>query len=92
MIMDLLKIDNHSKMLAFKKFKHLFYKCYPKFVKKLKKHPNKLDMRQFLVLSYDCIPNIINFWSFDRLLKNVNVLQVETGKNPTTPSYIETKK
>ena len=34
----------------------------------------------------------INFWSFDRLLKNVNILQVETGKNPTTPSYIETKK
>ena len=56
--MNLLKIDNHSQMLAFKKFKHLFYKYYPKFVKKLKKHPNKLDMRQFLVLSYDCVPNI----------------------------------
>ena len=35
-----LNIDNHSKTLAFKKFKHRLYK-YPKFVKIFKKHPNK---------------------------------------------------
>ena len=33
-----------------------------------------------------------NYWSIDRLLKNVNFLQVGTGKNPTTPLYSETKK
>ena len=33
-----------------------------------------------------------NYWSIDRLLKNVNVLQIETGKNPTTPLYSDTKK
>ena len=33
-----------------------------------------------------------NYYSIDRLLKNVNVLQVGTGKNPTTTLYIETKK
>ena len=33
-----------------------------------------------------------NYYSIDRLLKNVNVLQVGTGKNPTTPLYSETKK
>ena len=43
--MDLLNIDNHLKTLAFKKFKHLFYKHYPNFVKLLKNHPNKFDIR-----------------------------------------------
>ena len=33
-----------------------------------------------------------NYWSIDRLLKNVNVLQIETGKNQTTPLYSDTKK
>ena len=32
-----------------------------------------------------------NFYNIDRLLKNVNVLQVGTGKNPTTPLYSDTK-
>ena len=36
--------------------------------------------------------NMKNYWSIDRLLKNVNVLQVGTGKNTTTPLYCETKK
>ena len=31
------------------------------------------------------------FWSIDRLLKNVYILQVGTGKNPTTPLYSEAK-
>ena len=56
--MDLLKIDNCSKTLAFKKFKHLIYKYYPKFVKTFKRHLNKFDMRQFVVLLYDCVPNM----------------------------------
>ena len=43
--MNFLNIDNCSKTLAFKKFKHLLYKYYPKFVKTFKKHPNKFDTR-----------------------------------------------
>ena len=83
--MDSLNIDNHSKTLAFKKFKHPLYKCYPKFVKTLKRHPNKFDIREFLVFLYDCVPNMKTYYSIDTLLENVNVLQAETGKNPTTP-------
>ena len=52
--------------------------------KRLKKHPNKFDIRQFLVFVYDCVPNIKSYWSIDRLLKNVNVFRNRTGKNPTT--------
>ena len=33
-----------------------------------------------------------NLWSTDRLLKNVNVLQVGAGKNSATPLYSDTKK
>ena len=87
--MDSLNIGNHSKTLAFKKFEHLLYKCYPKFVKTLKKHPNKFDIRQFLVFLYDCVPNMKNYCRIDRLLENFNVLQAETGKNPTAPLHSE---
>ena len=87
-----LNIDNHSIALVFKKFKHLLYKYYPKFVKTFRKHPNKFDIRQVLVLLYDCVPNIKNYCSIDRLLKNVNILQVGTGKNATVPLYSDTKK
>ena len=41
-----------------------------------------------LVLLYHCVPNIKTNYSTD----SVNVLQVRAGKNPTTPSYNETKK
>ena len=54
-------------------------------------HPNKFDRRQFLVLLYDCVPKIKNYYSIDRLLKNVNVLQVLTGKDPTS-LHSETKR
>ena len=47
----------------------------------LTKYPNKFDIRQFLVLSYDCVPNIKNYYSTDRLFKNVNVLQEKRCKN-----------
>ena len=43
--MDLLNIDNHSKALAFKNFKHLLRKYYPKFGKAYRKQPSRLDMR-----------------------------------------------
>ena len=33
-----------------------------------------------------------NYCSIEKLLKNVNVLQVGTGKNPTSPLYSKTKK
>ena len=59
-IIDLFNTDNHSKTLAFKKFKH-FHKYCPKYVKTSEKHPNKFDIRQFLVLLYDCVPNIKDF-------------------------------
>ena len=36
--MDSLNIDNCSKTLAFKKFKRLLYKYYPKFLKNFEKH------------------------------------------------------
>ena len=35
--MDSLNIDNHSKTLTFKNFKHVLYKYYPKFVNTFKK-------------------------------------------------------
>ena len=37
-MMDSLNIENRSKHLAFKKFKHLLYKYFPKFVKTYKKN------------------------------------------------------
>ena len=50
-----------------------------------KKLPNKFDIRPFVVVLYYCVPNMKNYYSIGRLLKNVNVLQVGTAKNPTTP-------
>ena len=90
--MDSLNIDNCSKALVLKKFKRLLYKYYPKFVKTFKKHPNKFDIRQFRVLLYGCVPNMKNYYSIDSLLINVDILQLGTGKNPTTPLYSDTKK
>ena len=90
--MNLVNIHNCSKTLACKKFKHFLNKYQPKFVKTFKKHPNKFDIGQFLLLLYDCVPNMKNFWSIGRLLKNFNVLQVGIDKNPTIPLYCETKK
>ena len=69
MIMDSLNTYNRSKPLAFKRFKHLLYKYYPKFFKTFKKHPNNFDRRQFFVILYDCVPNIKYQWSIDKLLK-----------------------
>ena len=90
--MDSLNIDNRSETLAFKKFTHLLCKYYPKFVKIFKKHPSECDIRQCLVFLYDWVPNIKNYCSIYRLLKNFNVLQIETGKNPITNLYSDTKK
>ena len=44
-ITNSLNIDNYAKALAFKKFKRLLYKYYPKFVKTFKIHPNKFDIK-----------------------------------------------
>ena len=90
--MDSLNIDDHSETLVFKNFKHLLCKYYPKFVLTFKKHLNKFDIRQFLVLLYDCIPNMKNYYSINKHLKNFNALKVGIGKNPTTRLYSETKK
>ena len=57
-----------------------------------KKHPNKVNIRQVLVLLYDRVPNMKNCQNIDRLLKNVNVLQVGASKNPTAPLFSDTKK
>ena len=67
--MDSLNIDNRGKALTIKNFKCLLDKYYPKFVKRFKKHPNKFDIRQFLLLLYDCVPNIKIYYSTDRILK-----------------------
>ena len=49
-------------------------------------------MRQFFgFFLYDFLPNMKNYCSIDRLLKNVNVLQVRTVTNPTTPLYSKKK-
>ena len=48
-----------------------------------------LNIRQFLVLLYDCAPNMKHVWSIGRLLKNANVLNSGTYKNPTTSLYSE---
>ena len=45
-----------------------------------------------LVILYDCVPNMKIYYSIDRLFKSINVLQVGTGKIPTTPLYNQTKK
>ena len=90
-IIDTFNIGHRLKALAFRRYKYLIYKYCPKFVKMFKKHPNKIDIRQFLVLLYNCVPNIKHYCSIDRLLKNV-VLQVGTSKNPTTLFYCDTKK
>ena len=65
--MVLLNIDNCSKTLVFIKLKYHLYKYYPKFVKTIKKHPNKFDLRQFLVLLYECVPNMRKYYSIDTL-------------------------
>ena len=80
--MESLNIDNRSKVLAFKKFKRLLNISYPKFVKMSKKHLNKFDIGQFLDFFY-----IKSYYSIGRVLKNVNVLQVATDKNPATSIY-----
>ena len=59
--MDSLNIDNRSRTLVFKKFKHLLCKYYPKFVKAYKKQPKRLDIRRFIVLLYDCVPDMKHF-------------------------------
>ena len=61
-----------------------------KLVKTFKKHPYKVDVRQFLVLLFDFVPNTKNYWR--ETFKTVNVLLVGTGKNPTTPLFSDTKK
>ena len=59
---------------------------------KLKKQHNRLDIRQFLVLLYDCLPNMKHVWNIERLVKNANVLESGTGKNPTSALYSKTTK
>ena len=68
--MDFLNIDNRSKTLVSKNFKGSLYKYYHKFVKTFKKHPNKFDIRPFLVLLYDCVLNMKNYYSREILLKD----------------------
>ena len=89
--MDQLNIDNRAKTLVSKRFKGFLQKYHPKFVKRFKIHFKNFDRKQFFVLLYDCIPNMKKYFSIDRLLKNVNILQVGTGKNPTTLLYYDTK-
>ena len=91
--MDSSNIDNHSKTLVFKKIKRLLDKYYPKFAETLKKHPNDSDIKQFFFFFlHGCVSNMKNYYSIDRLLRNINVLQVGTVKNSTTPLYSDSNK
>ena len=48
-----LNIDNHSKTLIFKKFKHSLYKYYPKFVKAYKDQSNSsLNRLDIILISF----------------------------------------
>ena len=87
--MNLSNSDNHSKILGFKKIKHLLYKYYPRFSKICK---NRSHLNQFLVLLYDCMPGLKHFLSIDKFLKNANVSQLGIGKNVTTVLYSENMK
>ena len=53
--MNLSNSDNHSKTSAFKKFKRLLYKYYPRFSKICK---NSEHLHQFSILLYNCVPNL----------------------------------
>ena len=78
--------DNHSENSSFKTFKHFLHKYCPRFSKICK---NSMHLNQFLVLLYDCLPNFRHFLSIHKLLKNANVSQFGTGRNPTTALYSE---
>ena len=66
-----------------------FNKCHPRLSKICK---SCAHLNQFLLLLYDCVPNVSQFLSISKLLKNPNVLQLKIGKNPTTALYKETRK
>ena len=57
-----------------------------------KKNPNKFNIRQFLVLLHDSVTNMKMFQSFDRFLKNFDVLLVAAAKNTATSLYNENLK
>ena len=78
--MDSLNIDNCSKTLVFKIFKPFSINIILNLVKRLQNILINL-IWEFLVLLHDCVRNMKNYYSIDRLLKNVNALQVGTVKN-----------
>ena len=58
----------------------------------IKKHPNKIYVRKFLVLLNDSVPNMKDYCIIDKLLKFFDILKVETVTNATTPFCCDTKK
>ena len=70
--MDSLNFDYHSKTSTFKKFKHLLCKYYPTFSKICRSSEH---LGQLLVLLYNCVPNLSQFFSIDKLLKNDNAIR-----------------
>ena len=81
--MDSSNIDNHSID------KHFLQKYYPRFSKisRICEHLNP-----FFVLLYDCVLSLRQFVSTGKPLKNDNVTQLGTGRNPTNPLYSDTTK
>ena len=67
--------------MTIEKLQRLFYKYYrsPSF---------KFN---FLFL-YNCVPNFKYYLTIERVLKNLNVPQLGTGKNSTSGLYSETTK
>ena len=86
----------HLKTSAFKTLKRFLPKYHPRFVRAHKNEfnslSNRLDINQFLVLLYGWVTNLKHFWSIKKLLKNANVLQVRTSRNPITTLYSKTTK
>ena len=89
LIMNLSNFDNHSKNLAFEKFKHFLHKYYSRFPKICK---NSAYLNKFLALLYDCVSHTKHFVRINKLLKNANVIQLGIGKNLPAALYSETTK
>lgn len=67
--------------LIFKTFQNLLY-----YLRFLKVSQTRENLKQFFMLLYDCVRRRNQFLSIEKLLKKANLLQLEIGKNRTTPS------
>ena len=90
--MNSLNIDNRSKPYFSKNLSTFSTDIILNLLKCLKNILINSIQGSFLFFFHGYVPNIKNYYSIDKLLKNVNVLPVGTGKYPTTSLYSDTKK